>query len=237
MHRLLPFAALSLSLLLAGCASAPEMPPGEGPGVVAYDPAPPEGARTWQRPEWRLGDRFVLVRGGAARREFTVESADTTGYMLVDGDGMRMKRTLDLGNLGEWPAAPKPPAPDEGPHHALAPVDPRFHWPLWVGKRWRAQFIDKTLGGTALPIDVSYHVEDLDTVQVPAGTFQALRIVRTARLMSAPGQFFDRTIVVWYAPDIGLEVRQIINDAAVELTEWTRGPDQPAAAPGGQAGD
>ena len=72
-------------------------------------------------------------------------------------------------------------------------------------------------------------VEALDRITVPAGSFDALRIVRTAMLQSDQGAFLDRSSITWFAPVPGIEVRQLIDGTTYELVEWTRGP-QPAAS-------
>lgn len=215
--------ATSLPLaLFCACASSPPLPDGGGPGIVAFDPTPPEGARLWDKPTWRVGDRFTLLRGGQQRIEFTVTASENGVYTLTDGNGMRMRRGHDLSNLGEWGKD------GEEALHELTPADTRFHWPLWVGKRWRCQYSDRTAGGAALPIETGYEVEDLDTVVTPAGTFSALRVVRTSRLQ-IEGGFLDRVSVVWYAPEPGLEVRQVLGDTAVELLAWVRAESVPVA--------
>ncbi len=54
-----------------------------------------------------------------------------------------------------------------------------------------------------------------------AGTFRALRIPRTSRLrIDNAGTFLDRVNVIWYAPDLGHEVRQVLGETSVELLEW-----------------
>jgi hypothetical protein len=217
MCHAVPVAAL-LALVLSACASTPPMPEGTGPGLIAFDAAVPASSQLWQQPEWRVGDTFSLRRGGKTRIDFRVAAVDDQGYLLVDGKGNRLRRGLDLSNVGEW-------APEgDDPLHVLSPPDVRFHWPLWLGKKWRCRYADRTAGGAALPIETAYEVEDLDTVTTPAGTFSALRILRTSRLLIDDQSFLERVMVVWYAPDIGLEVRQILGDTSVELVEWARAP-------------
>ncbi|MGE3171410.1 MAG: hypothetical protein AB7O97_02215 [Planctomycetota bacterium] len=224
MNRLLPAPLLvaALALPFAACKSTPPLPDGGGPGLVAFDPAAPASTQVYQRPEWRVGDTFAMLRGGKQRLEFTVMAADADTYTLQDQHGNRMVRGRDLSNVGEWPAE------GDEPTHVLTPPDVRFHWPLWVGKRWRCKYSDRTAGGRALPIESAYEVEDLDTIETPGGTFPALRIVRTSRLELEQGNYADRVMLIWYAPDLGLEVRQVLGDTAIELVEWTR-----AAAPAG----
>lgn len=210
-------ASLPFVLLLAGCTGSPALPEGKGRGIIAFDPTPPPGAKTWERPQLRVGDRFGLLRGGVAKKHLTITEATATGYTFLDDGGVRLKRDLDLGNLGEWPKD------SEDPLHLVSPVDVRYHWPLWVGKRWRVEFCDRTRGGSALRIVASYEVEAADTIRVPAGTFETLRIVRTARLEAEGETFIDRTSAIWYSPDVGLEVRQLLAESSIELVEWTRG--------------
>ncbi|HLQ36920.1 MAG TPA: hypothetical protein VK348_03905 [Planctomycetota bacterium] len=207
-----------LALLAGGCAGgpAPVTPQDDGRGLIAYDQAPPAGAKTFARPSWRLGDRFVLMQGAVSKSNFTVTRADAQGYELTIDNGLHMRRDLDLGILGEWPKE------GDVPQHALLPVDVRYHWPLWVGKRWRCHYIDRS-ATASLSVESGYEVEGEDTITSPAGTFSCLRIRRTSHLQ-VPGQtFMDRTQFTWYAPDPGVEVRHTIGDTLVELIEWQRG--------------
>jgi hypothetical protein len=199
--------------LAAACSSTPVMPPGEGRGLVAFDPAPPAGAQTWSRPTWQVGDRFTLLRGGVWKGVFEVVAADDKGYLIADDRGNGLRRDLDLGTLGDYSSTGEP-------LHLQSPVDVRFHWPLWIGKHWRCEFADR-IEERSLKVSATYAVEGLDTVTVPAGVFQALRIVRTLHINDSE-QYLDHSQVIWYAPEIGLEVRQLINDTMVELIERAR---------------
>lgn len=205
---------LAMSLLLVACHAAPPEAPAaaasaSGAGVVQCDREPPPGAATWQRPTWRVGDRFRLVRGELMKGDFVVTAATDSHYAIGVGGGVEVRRDLDLGNLGEW-------AVDGQALHELSPADTRYHWPLWVGKRWTCEFVDRARGNPELSMRAEYCVEDLDTITVAAGTFQALRIVRTLRLVGSRDQP-ARWQVTWYAPAVGTEVRQVAGDTLVEL--------------------
>ncbi len=208
-----------LLLVVAACAApatAPADPVPVAPGgLVPPLPAatPPAGAVTWQRPEWRVGERFVLARSERTRFPLEVRAALATHYELAAG-GALLRRDRDLGNLGEW-------SPAGEPMHLLLPVDVRFHWPLWVGKRWACEFVDRA-AGQDVPVRADYAVEDVDTITVPAGTFETLRVVRTVRRLG-DGDWQPRTQITWYAPAVGHEVRQLVGEALVELVEHTRG--------------
>ncbi|MBL9077026.1 MAG: hypothetical protein JNL08_05960 [Planctomycetes bacterium] len=216
--------AVLFGLAAAACGAAPPRsepapPAGDGAGLLQADADAPPGATTYERPAWQVGDRFTLVRGGVLAAEFEVVAADAGGYFVRGPGGVRLRRDLDLANLGEWH-----PDRDE-PQHVLAPRDVRFHWPLWVGKRWSCEYVDRAAGQPALRTRASYLVEDLDTVTVEAGTFAALRIVRTLQLPDAGDRVLTRTQVIWYAPGPGLEVRQILGDSAVDLVAFARRGD------------
>jgi hypothetical protein len=210
---------LSLAFVVA-CQSTPVMPEGEGPGLLAADPVPPEGARTWNAPDWRLGDSFTLLQGARLKMKFVVTEVTDQGYTLTDERGTRLRRGKDLAILGEWPKE------GAAAGHLLAPSDLRYHWPLWVGKRWRCGYVDKSVGGPALPIEVAYEVEGIDAIRTAGGNFQALRILRTSRpkVEEKDAAFLDRTMLTWYCPDVGLEVRQVLAETAVELLEWQQAP-------------
>jgi hypothetical protein len=202
--------AALVGVLFTACQGAPPpLPAGAGRGVLAADAAPPAGAATWNRPEWRVGDRFELVRGDHLPGAFTVAVVDADGYRLDAGGGMFLRRDLDLGNLGECTA-------DGRLLHALSPADVRYHWPLWVGKTWRCEFVDRAPGGI-LGMQADYVVEALDRVTVPAGTFDALRVVRRVRLLGGEAEHLTRAQIAWYAPEVGSEVRQLVGDSLVEL--------------------
>lgn len=206
-------------LWFAACQSTkPTLPEGEGRGVLAADANPPAGAPTWPLPEWRVGDRTVLQLGDLSRLTLVVAGRLPDAYVLDNGSGpggLTMRRGLDLSNLGDY-------AGNGEPFHLLSPADTRYHWPLWVGKRWQCEFVDRALGGEPMRMEASYVVEAVDNVTVPAGTIEALRIVRRVRLLDAPGQFLTRTQVTWYAPSLGIEVRALVGDTLVELVSFER---------------
>ncbi|MCA8966792.1 MAG: hypothetical protein H6838_04325 [Planctomycetes bacterium] len=202
----------------AGLATEPEPEPAPvtaGGGLVSFDETPPAGAATYARPQWQVGDEFELERGGAARLRLSVAAIDERGYVLTTGGQVVLRRDLDLANLGEWVAA------EDRPLHVLEPADLRYHWPLWLGKRWACEFTEVFGDGRRVPMRASCVVEDLDEVAVPAGTFAALRIVRRLQRVDQEGAPIF-TQVIWYAPEVGHEVRQILADQSVELVSFQR---------------
>lgn len=205
-----------LFLFLGACAGAPPPPPlvpeGAGRGLLSADAEAPAGARTWARPAWRVGDETVLIHGERQQGKLVVKAATDAYYELDPGGGTMLRRDLDLGELGGWTATGEA-------RREMVPVDVRYHWPLWVGKRWSCEFVTRGPGIRAVTWRADYLVEDLDTVKVTAGTFEALRIVRTVRPIE-DGDHLTQAQITWYAPDVGREVRHL-GGTWVELASYT----------------
>lgn len=88
---------------------------------------------------------------------------------------------------------------------AVEPHQGTWSWPLRVGKSWRAEFVyhDLVHGVTVGPIGTEWTVEDFEPVEVPAGTFAAMR------LRGEPGRNNTRRVLLWYAPELRVVVRRI----------------------------
>lgn len=170
----------------------------------------PAGAQTYAQPQWRIGERRVYLRGAVVRLELRVE-ADGDGLRLVDDQsGLCTLYGPTLAELGQV----KPDAPELS--RSFDPADHHLTWPLWVGKRWASHFVARVAGRADTPWVASYHCDALETVDVPAGQFRALRVWRRAR-PAIPGQFAERTTVVWYAPELGYFVRSLSDGLLTEL--------------------
>lgn len=204
-------------LLLASCRSVPQNTLSgvlAGRGLLSVSEDPPAGAQTWLRPTWHVGDSFSMVRGEHMRGTFSVRAIQGGTYVIDMGNGRLVHRDKELGALGEWSA-------DTGvAQRVLRPADVRYHWPLWVGKRWECEFVDQARDGQPMLMNVSYEVEDVDRVEVIAGSYDTLRIRRTLRRVDGGVQFLTRTQMVWFAPNPGIEVRQLLGDTMVELAEF-----------------
>jgi len=210
-------------LAFAACSGTPSAMPSDangeaiGRGIISVSQTAPDGARCWPRPQWHVGDQFTLVRGERMTATFTVRSIDDGVYVIDMGNGSLLRRDQDLGNLGHWLDA------TGAAMRAMVPVDSRYHWPLWVGKQWACEFVDRTRAGRSMVMVASYEVEDMDRIKVPAGSYDALRIRRTLRLADGGDGVLTRAQLIWYAPEAGLEVRQLLDDTLVELVDYTRG--------------
>lgn len=209
------FAVVASLSLVTACAGVAPFPEGEGEGLVTVDRAVPASTSVAARPEWAVGDRFEYLRGGEQHTTWRVESAGPEGYKLVqEMTGVVTLLDQDLGVLGE-------DVPDD-PVQARrrSPVDNEYAWPLWVGKRWTTNYLRK-VPGAALPVQAEYECDAIETISVPAGTFECYRIWRKARPL-VPGKYYESANVLWYAPEVGYFVRKLENSVVTELQDVHR---------------
>lgn len=209
-------AALLALLIAGGCsASAAHLP--AGPGLVAADRTPPEGAAVHAAPTWLAGDRFVYQKGGKLRLALRASELDGGGLGLVDEE---TGRTLLVGpeQLERGERVRDERGGEQG--FELDPGDQAVCWPLWEGKRWSSQFVSRAAGRPDLPLIALYHCDASETVTVPAGTFECLRIWRRVRV--AADGYAERVGLLWYAPEIGAMVRRLDDGFLAELVEVHR---------------
>jgi hypothetical protein len=165
-----------------------------------------------ERPSYDVGARWLLNDGA-----YDLVRTTRDVYFFSAGPNRQIQLTRDLGiyrmlkdgNV-EWQVDPPPP----------------IKWPLEVGK-WGITYnavlrIREYPSG--LPVQLTWEVKAYESVQVPAGTYQAFRIVYLASYVGDPlrrgGGIPGRqswTLVSWYAP----EARQIVKSE----TSGLRGVD------------
>jgi hypothetical protein len=185
---------LALVLLAVGCV-----------GCSLFGGAPvdsTQSSRAGAPPEWRPGDRWKYRVNGSAIETRTVDVLDTrevggTLYYVVrhsDSDILNYW-TLDLG----WAFAAQ-----SGDSRVTARTDqpmPWFKWPLQVGHRWTYQGVYEDRSGKR-DLNETFMVVATETVDVPAGRFEALKVVRE-------GQSADSD-QYWYAPEVRSYVKWIV---------------------------
>ena len=74
--------------------------------------------------------------------------------------------------------------------------------------------------GPLVHIVATYQIDALETVKVPAGEFECLRIWRRAKPTS--GNFYRETTLYWYAPKVGFWVRKLEGRLETELVDYER---------------
>ena len=209
------YPALAASLLAGtlpiSCSTVLEIPSGEGQGLLAVADLPP-GVTAFERPTWATGDGFTFLHAGVVRQEFRVEATEV-GFRLIDEQtGLVLTKDRDFGDVGRERTG------QPGSRVIHAPADIRYAWPLWVGKTWTCHYLRKTAGEVVAML-ATYAVEAEETLEVPAGTFRCLRILRSTR-PAGEVSYYPRHMFVWYAPDVGIEVRWIEQDRLTELAEY-----------------
>ena len=200
--------------VLGACASS-DSAEVHGKGVLAFDREPPAGARLFECPSWTEGDQFIYLRGGMLRLPLRVWAGEDGGFVLENEDnGVKTLLSADLNLTGlEEPGEPMAQRSD--------PAETWLHWPLWVGKRWSCNFVNRRPGQPPLPLVITYHCDAIETIDVPAGKFECLRIWRRARVASKR-KYLERTSILWYAPQVGYFARRLENGTLLELEQFHR---------------
>jgi hypothetical protein len=140
-------------------------------------------------PEWRPGDRWTYdVMSGKDRGTKTMEVVEVRELSNVPYYVVRLgdldhyyTRSLD------WAAAIRTSKVEA----RMLPPHPWFAWPLEVGKRWTYQGVWEEQD-TKRDLNNRFAVVAVEAVEVPAGRFEALKVVR-----ETDSRDFDE---YWYAP-------------------------------------
>lgn len=211
------FVAPVLALAVLPSCAQRSFAPGQGRGLTTELGAVPLGIEVAERPQWKVGDRFVYRRGGVLRIEQAVVEAGDGGFVLEEAlSRLRTRMGPSFEQVGQE-------SPDD-PWLAkeLAPGDWQLAFPLWPGKQWACEFLLKTPGDAAMPILAKYVCDRSEEVETPAGRFKCLRIWRRAQPMLEGRRFLDQVALTWYAPELGYFVRRLEDGVVTELESYVR---------------
>lgn len=192
--RTLKLLVLAAALVCLGCGTLPP--------TTATAPAEPP-TRLAQPPEWRPGDRWVYrAMNGTADATRTIEVLETRE---VSGTRYYVLKTQDEDLLNFWTLDLHWAfAVGERDSKVAARVDhpiPWFTWPLEVGRRWTHQTVYEDRSGRR-QANETFLVVGMEAVDVPAGRFNAMKIVRE-------GQSADSD-QYWYVPEVRSYARWIL---------------------------
>jgi hypothetical protein len=168
----------------------------------------PLGSLATAPPIWRPGDRWTFEwRAGTdtgTKSATVLETHDVGGvpYYVVRVGDVEHYYTADL----QWAFAVRGSKVEA----RSVPPKPWFTWPLEAGRRWHHRASFEHQGGRVAELD-TFRVVGVEPVVVPAGRFQALRIVRE-------GQAAD-TDEYWYVPQIRWYVRWVGRRADLSFEE------------------
>jgi len=186
--------AVSIGLVIAGCASGPSgpttsslCPPGNTPPVLAEVPL--ENGRLDVLPVPKVGDCWKYVRGSVMvvgmQEELVIYQWDTGARTYQKPQTNETVRRVDV----------------SGNDTTFTPAFKDFDPPLFVSKQWT--FLSPGQRGRNT-FYVTVTVEALEDVQVVAGKFRAFKMVLRTR--PSVGFPWEQSRTYWYSP----EVRNIV---------------------------
>jgi|SRR5690242_18021683 hypothetical protein len=220
-----PVLIAALACWLGGCAGQPVPPaPAQAPGNPE---ATPSAAAP---PEWRPGDRWVYgwtsATGSGTKTVEMVEIRDinAVSYYIIRIGDVDYFYTRDL----RWAGSMQ----KDKIVARMTPPQPWFTWPLETGRRWTHEGLYEDPSGKVPHKDV-FSVVGSETVEVPAGRFETLKIVRETDRRDSD-QY-------WYAPSVRFYVRWIGRRGDSQFQEELRQyqpasrliPSQPTSPPSG----
>jgi len=179
-------------------------------------------------PQWRPGDRWTY--GWTAGSETGTKTVEVIELREVNRVPFYIVRVGDLTHFYtrelQWTGSMR----DQRVESRMTPPLPWFTWPLESGRRWVHQGTYEDANGKTATTD-RFSVEGVEAVEVPAGRFQAVKVIRET----------DRKDLdqYWYAAEVGFYVKWVgrRGDAQFEehLQEYRRmppaDPSHPTPAP------
>jgi predicted aspartyl protease len=178
--------------------------------VTVVNPSAPVAA-----PAWNIGDQWThRVENPDGVRSWTyvvraTETVDGVECWVVGLDRRDLYHRRDnLGILLE--------KLDGVVERQYRPSLQFFQWPLGVGRSWQDTYVAEIQGASQPSRSVTLTVESEEEIQVPAGTFRALKIVR--RISPSDTLWTE----VWYAPQVKFWVRRLDHlSAGIRVSELT----------------
>ncbi len=214
--------ALGIALLIPSCAS-----------VQSRDSNLPTQSGI-ARPAWRVGDRWLhawtlgATKGVKTSEVLGVREVGGVQYTVLRVGTAHLYFTSDLhwaANIVESRVVAR-----------ASPPQPWFNWPLEVGKRWQYQGVYQEQERKDQMRD-TYRIVGVERVDVPAGVFQALKIVREVG-SSIVDQYWYAPDVRWYVKWVGRRGKDEFEEVLQEYVpaSQARVPARPVDQPAGATG-
>ncbi len=152
------------------------------------------------RPTWNAGERWIYA--WTAGTEKGIKTTEARGVREVKGVPYQVMRMepLDVYFTPDLHWAWAATVSESRVITRAVPPLPWFTWPLKVGRRWDYQGTIEDQQRKESLRD-SYKVVGVEKVEVPAGTFQAVKVVRELN-----GSVVDE---YWYAPEVRWYVKWV----------------------------
>lgn len=215
---------LLTSLALTACASS--MPHSMQSSAPAY-----RHQLLAQAPEFQAGQRWEFRRidlwTNRVREHFSQELIGREGaywhlrWQIAESDNVLRRGSL----TSEWMAVDTHGFTDrrrEGGHLPLS-------FPLGEGKRWNFRYAYHAPSGALVEVDQAASVQGWETVQVPAGRFDALKVVHLGyyRATLQPASWNGRIEeTYWYVPDLKRIVKVEYRDTQADGATWDQWRDE-----------
>ena len=192
----------ALAALQSGCTAGA---PAATSGAPAARALPTSLA---EPPEWKTGDRWNFSwTSGTESGIKTLEIVEVREVNQVRYYVARLGDTVHLYTRElHWAAAVR----ESRVEARMVPAQPWYLWPLEVGHTWAHQGTFEERSGKTSYSD-RFRVVAVETVEVPAGRFETLKVVR-----ETDGRDFDE---YWYAPAVRWHVLRKGRRANVEFEE------------------
>jgi len=187
-----------------------------------------------EKPAVKVGDRWIYSQVDLLTN--LVIQTSTIEVLAVEGDTIRTRNTLANRTPTEDNSTTEDNIFDSqwNARHAdgrtFKPVRPFYSFPLDVGKTWEGRLsYPNQKGDSQINSQMKGTVVGRESVTVPAGTFQTLRIVITGsyyseRAFGKRGGGGVGKWTIWYAPEVKrhvkLEYEEGRNQTRSELTEY-----------------
>ncbi|HVN27499.1 MAG TPA: hypothetical protein VMT64_03390 [Candidatus Binataceae bacterium] len=196
-----------IALSLAACSaqstnSSGERPSAPAPASTATAIAPPSNGEIIAQPTLHLGDLWVdRIQG--TDREFRIEEihGDTmdVSYWGIEQTTDRNLNIIVYRSLTESSSEPT----------VSTKPGMWFEFPLYPGKTWVSDFDWETKGASPTKGQGEDRGRAIgwEDVQVPAGTFHALKVEVVSRFFGKGGMADEATLVFWYSPKVNRFVK------------------------------
>lgn len=161
-------------------------------------------AQEASQPQLKIGTEWIMRHGDPTKDSshlfrYTIartEQFDGRTYIVITRDDIEAWLAADTLSLGRVMHA-------DNEVESYQPDWADWRWPMFVGKTWSSDYRHKTGAVFEEPAHAQWTVAAYEDVTVPAGTFKAFRIERI------PGANTIYVATRWYAPSVGLMIKQI----------------------------
>ena len=159
-----------------------------GTTLVVAQEQPPAGAKVAPLPQPKPGSWWLLKDAAFGEVKVELKSVEEGKFVLkVEERGL----TYDAPTTNEWNGIEVHGR--RGGWVTFNPHSRSFSFPLWEGKKWGGPVTTKSTVGRGDVFNVQVEAKRWETITVPAGTFEAMRVEISG---GAAG-----TGTCWYAPE------------------------------------